>query len=171
MIPSTFGVKPDRRGWISLIFCAALSEKSEWGLGVNLFLTEAVWAPQYCNTVTSNRLPAYSFYGFFCFVLYLINYHAFKIWELGVLTSCKLSETLLTTDVLTQETEKTLNATKNLNIHNHIHSESQNSPTSWSCFAWIGLDEWSPLENVFLDTTEWWFYFISNLFWVALLNL
>lgn len=86
----------------------------------------------------SNRLPAYSFYGFFCFVLYLINYHAFKklngsiiiVSNLGVLTSWKLSETLLTTDVLTQETEKTLNATKNLNIHNHIHSESQNSPTS-----------------------------------------
>lgn len=130
MIPSTFGVKPDRRGWISLIFCAALSEKSEWGLGVNLFLTEAVWAPQYCNTVTSNRLPAYSFYGFFCFVLYLINYHAFKIWELGVLTSCKLSETLLTTDVLTQETEKTLiqpraststtTSTQNHKIHQQV---------------------------------------------------
>ena len=84
-----------------------------------------------------------------------------------------MSETLLTTDVLTQETEKTLMQPRTSTSTTTTTStqESQNSPTSWSCFAWIGLDEWSPLENVFLDITEWWFYFISNLFWVALLNL
>lgn len=107
-------------------------------VGVNLFLTEAVWAPPILQHRHSNRLPAYSFYGFSCFVLYLINYHAFKtlngsiiiVSNLGVLTSCKVSETLLTTDVLTQETEKTLmqprtststtTSTQNHKIHQQV---------------------------------------------------